>query len=368
MKLKPEMLTTHAAFAWKAAGRRLHDHFDGAASVRATATLAPVIAAAIVLGDPRWLRASLVTIALLMSADRSGVAPIGVIVHAAAITIGFLILAASFTHPGVFIPCVVVLAAASILVTAKGAELRTFGNFTFVPALYLACDIAEHASRHDVLHHALSLVPFLAGGAIPVLVVSIFEHRGARSPDVSRFRHYAMVLRRKDRQPAAFYREAIVAVALAVAIAALTVQIFGIPHGQWVIWSAASVVTGDAASTRLKFQHRVVGAAIGVPLGVGVGFALPNALWVSATLALVTALTFAAFRRYVISFGVRSACAAVVFVLTGQSTMAAGERVANVALGCLIGLALVFIVHAGVALLAARHDKSPVDDGPAAKI
>jgi hypothetical protein len=38
-----------------------------------------------------------------------------------------------------------------ILVTAKGDKLRSLGNFTFIPALYLACEAAEGNPRAALL-------------------------------------------------------------------------------------------------------------------------------------------------------------------------------------------------------------------------
>jgi hypothetical protein len=43
-----------------------------------------------------------------------------------------------------------------------------------------------------------------------------------------------------------------------------------------VIWSAASVVTGDAASARRKLNDRLLGAFVGVPIGVTLGFLMPH--------------------------------------------------------------------------------------------
>jgi uncharacterized membrane protein YccC len=138
-----------------------------------------------------------------------------------------------------------------------------------------------------------------------------------------------------------------VAVILAVTVAAVIVERFDIEHGQWVIWSAASVVTGDAASARIKFQDRLVGATIGVPFGIVLGvFVLPHTRFVFDLVALLAVLTFVAFQRYRVGFGARCAGVARDLIVAGHSALTASERVANVVLGCIVGIVFVLAVHA----------------------
>jgi hypothetical protein len=47
-------------------------------------------------------------------------------------------------------------------------------------------------------------------------------------------------------------------------------------HGQWMIWSAASVISGDLTSGRQKLRDRMAGALVGVPPGIGAGILLQH--------------------------------------------------------------------------------------------
>jgi uncharacterized membrane protein YccC len=61
-----------------------------------------------------------------------------------------------------------------------------------------------------------------------------------------------------------------------------------------------------------------------------------------------------AFRRYVISFCARCAAIAVAFMVLGEPTTSAGERIANVILGGVIGILFVLAVHAVAERVSAR--------------
>jgi hypothetical protein len=77
------------------------------------------------------------------------------------------------------------------------------------------------------------------------------DNAAHRDPGISHIRHLARVRRRvADDGVAASFVEAMVAVTLAVACASILVEWRHLDPGQWVIRSAASVVTGDAASAR----------------------------------------------------------------------------------------------------------------------
>lgn len=130
-----------------------------------------------------------------------------------------------------------------------------------------------------------------------------------------------------------------------MAAAALLVEWRHIDNGQWAIWSAASVVTGDAATARVKLRDRGLGALAGVPLGLAAGHALPHGALVYTLATLASVLTLVAFRHYATGFGARCACIACASWVAQQSTAIAAERVVNVLAGGLIGIACVLATH-----------------------
>jgi len=105
-----------------------------------------------------------------------------------------------------------------------------------------------------------------------------------------------------------------------------------------MIWSAASVVTGNAVSARHKFRNRLTGAVVGVSFGVVVGLLIPHASFLRVLDVFAAMLTLICIRPYTLAFGARCACAAMAFVLAGQPWIFGGERLLNVATGSAIGL------------------------------
>lgn len=229
----------------------------------------------------------------------------------------------------------------AVALSRCGARLRSLGNFVFIPSLYLTC---EAAAAH---HSATRLVPYLGAAMLPAIALSGVQ-AWRNAPAAHRL--HALARWRGARElgrPAASsdVAQAIVAVALAVAAAALLVEWRHIDNGQWAIWSAASVVTGDAATARVKLRDRGLGALAGVPLGLAAGHALPHGALVYTLATLASVLTLVAFRHYATGFGARCACIACASWVAQQSTAIAAERVVNVLAGGLIGIACVLATH-----------------------
>ena len=55
-----------------------------------------------------------------------------------------------------------------------------------------------------------------------------------------------------------------------------TVMVWRLVHGQWMIWSAARVITGHLTRGRQKLRDRIAGALVGVPAGIGAAILLPH--------------------------------------------------------------------------------------------
>ena len=257
---------------------------DTAALARAILTLAPLVAVAAASGDPNWLLAAIVTISAYIAMDRSGLAPLGVVFHGVAIAGGFMALLAALSTPPLFVLGCAGMAAASVLLAGRGSKLQSLGIFTFVPALYLACEIGEGTATHEFVRHGVAFLPFLVVAMSPVLLMSAFDHLYARDAEVDHLRHFSRILRWSELGVRSFYGEAAIAAALSVAVAATAVEWLHLDHGQWVIWSAASVVTGDAASGHRKLLDRMTGAVVGVPVGVAIGLLARKICWPMAAL------------------------------------------------------------------------------------
>lgn len=315
--------------------------FDLPTLGRTLAVCAPTIALYGATGDARWLLASIATVSIAIAVERVGIAPLGALAQGAAIVAGFLSLSCALSAWPAFVAGCAMLAAAAVALSRCGARLRSLGNFVFIPSLYLTC---EAAAAH---HSATRLVPYLGAAMLPAIALSgVQAWRNApaahRLHALARWRGARELGRPAASSDAA---QAIVAVALAVAAAALLVEWRHIDNGQWAIWSAASVVTGDAATARVKLRDRGLGALAGVPLGLAAGHALPHGALVYTLATLASVLTLVAFRHYATGFGARCACIACASWVAQQSTAIAAERVVNVLAGGLIGIACVLATH-----------------------
>ncbi len=329
---------------------------DGVVNVhtlaRALLVLAPSFGAALVTGDPLWMQAALVTASAFIAMEHTGLAPLGVALHGLAIAAGLLILVATLPFPPLFALAVAAMAAGTILLTAKGDRLRALGNFTFIPALYLAYELGGRGGA-PAWAAACAFLPYAALAVLPVLLLSAVECGRERAPDVSLRAHLGRIRRTIDYGATGPWVEAAIAVALAVASAALLVGWRPVPHAQWVVWSAASVVTGDAAGARRKMGDRLAGVLTGAPIGIICALLTPEAPLLLGPAEIGAVLTLMAFRIYRLGFGARCACIAFSLTVAGQPDGAA-DRIANVVLGGVIGLSFVLVVHAAAVFLQRR--------------
>lgn len=313
---------------------------------RCLLVLLPIFALSRVTGDSLWLRAAIMAVATLIGVERVGLAPLGVLLQGVAASLGYVLLYFALLVPPLFVLLCALMAAGAIGLSTYGRKLRSLGNFIFIPALYLACETAEGRSTLAYATPAQQFLPYMLVCLLPVLLLSLYEHHQVgRMAGVNLLRHHLRLRQEMDLGERRSTVEAMIAVALAVALAASMVEYWHLGHGQWVVWSAASVVTGDVASSHIKLRDRAIGAVLGVPGGVTVGLLLPHNPLVYALVAILSVLTLVAFRRYVHGFGARCACVAAALIVADQGSAAAAERVVNVLLGGATGVVLVFGLH-----------------------
>lgn len=311
--------------------------------IRTLATLAPLFILYAATHDRHWLSASIVAISLVIAIERVGLTTAGAFMQGGCILAVFLALSLALPRPPIFMAGCAIASAASIAVTAWGERLRTVGNFVFIPALYLTCEAAESRTV------ARELLPYLAGGAVPPLVLTIALHCHRNRAHIVDLRGMLRRLHGEGSlgRPVPMRRivEASLAVMLAVASMAFVVQWWHWGHAQWAIWSAASVVTGDAVSAHRKLLDRATGALLGAPIGVAIGMLLPHDTFWYTFASLRAILTLVAFRRYVVAFGTRCACIACAGWIASGAAAIAVERVTNVIAGGIVGLTFVFLAR-----------------------
>ncbi|MBV6322429.1 FUSC family protein [Duganella violaceipulchra] len=310
--------------------------------LRAALALVPMLLLVWWTGDKVWLQATVVTMSTFIGMERCGLAPLGVVLHGMAILFGFMGLLWAQAYPPLFVLGCVALATAAIALTTHGAKWRSVGNFTFIPAVYLACESGEGVPADALLAHGLAFLSFAMAALLPTLALSA----ALQAREHGAWSGYWRQLRRNiDLGGSKPWKAAALTVALSVGCAAALVQWHHLGNGQWVIWSAASVVTGDAGSARIKLRDRVVGALVGVPLGILASQFIPHNLFSFCLASVASILTLVGFRRYVVGFGLRCAFSALTIVIAGNAASIAAERLINVLIGGTIGIAFVLAVH-----------------------
>ena len=296
----------------------------------ALAVIGPLVIAYSFLREPAVLNLGLIAISLLIPALKLGLAPRTVVLHYLAIlvTFGALFLAAPIKP--LFVSLTALAAFLAVAVTRYGDALRTLGNWVFIPAVYLACEVREGAGASEALRHAGIIV---AASPIALVLVCCVQMVDGRHRDDAVPPHYGSASA-EWLLPAA-------ATALAVFAAAALVEVLNLAQGQWVIWSAASVVVGDLTAVTGKLKLRAIGALIGAPLGLLLRVELPQSRVGYSFAVLGATLTLIVFSRYAVGFGARCFFIALAASFAGGASGIAEERVANVVIGGVFGLVAV---------------------------
>jgi hypothetical protein len=302
--------------------------------LRALAVISPLVIAYFFLREPAVLNLGLIAISLLIPALKLGLAPRTVALHylAILITFGALFLAAPIKP--FFVLLTALAAFLAVAVTRYGDALRTLGNWVFIPAVYLACEVREGSGAAEALRHAGIVAAASPIALLLVCGVQMFDGR-----------------HRDDAVPPAYGSASVdwlppaAATALAVFAAAALVEVLNLEQGQWVIWSAASVVVGDLTAVTGKLKLRAIGAFVGVPLGFLAGIALPVSRAGYSLAVLGATLTLIAFSRYAVGFGTRCFFIALAASFAGGASGIAEERVANVMIGGVFGLIAVALME-----------------------
>lgn len=314
----------------------------GGAIAKALVVLAPLVVAFLIVQEPALLNLGLLAISLLIPAMKLGLGPMAVAAHFLAVLAAFGALFLAFPRPGLFVILTALAAFLAVAVTRHGTRLRTLGNWTFIPAVYLACEIREAPGAAALAQAVLFLkaAPLALG---LVLLVQALERWTAAAPAPPLFGPA-----RPGWIGPAF------ATALAVFAAAALVEALHLEQGQWVIWSSASVVVGDLSETSKKLKLRAMGALIGAPLGLALGLLLPESRIGYTLCVLAAMLTLIAFSRYAVGFGTRCFFIALAAAMAGLGSGIAQERVENVLIGGAFGLFAVILTEWGGRLIARR--------------
>lgn len=301
--------------------------------LRALIVVGPMVAAYFIARETALLNLGLVAVSLLIPGLRLRLPPRVVAWHYVAILVTFVVLFLAAPIKPLFAVLTALAGFLAVAATRHGEQFRTLGNWVFIPAVYLACEVREGVSAEEALRHAGLIIISSPIALALVCIIQTYDQR-RRGDGATSF-----------GQPAANWLLPALATALAVFAAAALVELLELSQGQWVMWSAASVVVGDLPASTDKLKQRTIGALLGVPLGFLAGAALPQSRIGYALAVLAATLTLISFSRYVVGFGLRCFFIALAASFAGGASGIAEERIINVLIGGAFGLSAVALTE-----------------------
>jgi hypothetical protein len=295
--------------------------------LRSLLVLGPLGAAYFISGEQAVADLSLMAISLLIPALKLQLPPRLMALHLLAILVVFVTLFLAAPIKPLFVLLAATAAFLAAALTRYGEALRTLGSWAFIPGLYIACKLYEGLPSGGSFRQASIIV---ASAPVVLALVCAVQICDRQSSLASTPHSYG--------RSSTDWVLSSSATAIAVLAAAALVEIFNLAQGQWVIWSSASVVVGDLATSTHKLELRIIGASVGVPLGFLIGLCLPTSQVGYSFAEIGALLTLVAFNRYVVGFGSRCFFIALAAILAGNGSGIGEERVTNVLVGGVIGI------------------------------
>jgi hypothetical protein len=314
--------------------------------LRALIVVGPMVAAYFIARETALLNLGLVAVSLLIPALRLHLPPRVIAWHYLAILVTFAALFLAAPIKPLFAILTALAGFLAVAATRYGEHFRTLGNWVFIPAVYLACEVREGVSASEALRHTGVIMVSSPIALALVCAIRIYDQRRQGDATTS------------FGAPAAAWFLPAFATAMAVFAAAALVEILDLAPGQWVMWSAASVVVGDLTASTDKLKQRAIGAFVGVSLGFLAGMVLPQSRVGYALAVLAATLTLISFSRYIVGFGLRCFFIALAASFAGGASGIAEERIVNVLIGGTFGLIAVALTEI-VWLRVNRKARSP---------
>jgi Fusaric acid resistance protein-like len=133
--------------------------------------------------------------------------------------------------------------------------------------------------------------------------------------------------------------------ALSVASAAAVTFVFNLPHPNWAVWSALTVIRPERAVSLRRSGERVAGAVIGCILGLAAIQALGDKPLLLGAITVVVVMFMVAFEQYMLAVAIRSALAPLGAFALRDDALAAGEaRFLCILIGVAIGTMFMLIL------------------------
>ena len=222
-----------------------------------------------------------------------------------------------------FILLCATMAFVSVYITRYGSKLRTLGNYIFIPMVYITCELRAGSGVDLDIGQYYDFIKFSPLALLGVGFLSFFnEEEGLNLGE-----------------PEQGWLRASLIILASVMISTTVALVFDLHHLQWVVWSSASIVLASFDKTKQKLEERVVGASIGLPMGMIFLWLFPSYHHLYFLAPAFILMTLISFKYYPVAFGLRCFFVALAAGIVGESFELGWERVQGVAVGGAIGIA-----------------------------
>lgn len=294
----------------------------------ALAALVPVVFYYLKTADILASYLGLISVSLVIVKDKLHLTLKHSIYHYLATIVAFSLLYFAYSEKVLFVIITALIALFTILITQRGGKLRTLGNYIFIPAVYIGCELRMHITEGDLIPQymhflELTLICLLSHIAVHLLFKDkLNEDFGL--PEVNWFRPSLIIL-------------------ISVTLATSSALLLHLEHLQWAIWSSASVILASFDQTKIKVEHRITGLIIGVPLALALIQILPKSEVIYIISLISAVLTLIAFKNYTLAFTIRCFLVVIVAGMGNFAIQASEERIESVLLGGAIGVICSYI-------------------------
>ncbi|MCW5738479.1 MAG: FUSC family protein [Enhydrobacter sp.] len=341
--------------------------------LRTLAALAPSVVAFVVTGDPIYLKLCVVTVSLWAGVVRVSQSLWLLIGHATVLATIVSVLYVALPYPYVFTGLCAIGAFFRVYIARAGVHLRSLGDFTLLPAVYLACEIhaTDDGGPGSTLAYLQTLEHFPISVASVVFTLFLWQgwvhwsesgrhHSAAYAEAAHRAlahigRFSSITVGAKPVEPPSYDPTALAWLHfLAVLVTGVWVTLAQLPHGQWAILSATAVITGDLRKLPSVLRDQIVGVVLGVAAAVALVPFLTFSEAIYGMMMVGAALAAIAFSRTVVSGAFKAFFAVMIALAMGSGTRLGYERVEDVVAGVLTGVAVSLIVPPAMAFVRRR--------------
>lgn len=310
-------------------------------------SLLPVFLLSYVAHDLIILKVGLITVSLFIAAIRLNPNALFITLHFCSILLALIVLYYLLAYlPVLFVIVIALFAFVCIFIGKFGTNLRSVGNFTFIPALYLACELhfmslQNHQPR--LFWHFFEFTP--AAWFSMLLICPVIKRHYSVNPIKVAGNTKQILSNINFGEPLLSWFEPAIAVFFAVFVAALLAIKLEIPSPEWLLWSTASVIGAELGLAHKKFIQRFLGAILGVTVGFIIGSLIAKTQLNYSLAVLGVMLTLITFKNYFVGFSSRCFFITVAICIISTSHWQTLVRIQNVFIGGALGMLSLYLVH-----------------------